>query len=180
MEETTIEVPPKAATPAETENEPTTSDGEKAAGEETSSHAESLSHLLPESTFAQIAPRCYVFPGAEVTAENLEGDSEDSDDEFSDEDDEDENETASAIASEIVVPDIDYVLSNEVPVPEVSPTPTTSSSLSPTPSSTSPLQCNDQETVENISDIEAHEASENLEPVPIKRPRLVTDDGKVF
>jgi hypothetical protein len=140
--------------------------------EETSSHADSLSHLLPPDTFAQISPRCYMFPGAEVTLVNLEADSDDSDDdcEDSDEEDDDENETSSANVNEIIVPDIDNVLSNEVPVPEGSPTPTTSS-LSPTPS-TSQLQCNDQEIVENITDIQANDASENLGPAPVKRPRL--------
>lgn len=144
-----------------------------------SSHADSLSHLLPVNTFAQISPRCYIFAGAEVTLENLEADSEDSEDDFSDEDEEDENETSSLNANEIIVPDIENVLSNEVPVPEISPTPTTSSALSPTPS-TSQLQCNDQEIVENISDIQADDANEDLEPAPIKRPRLATDGETVF
>lgn len=160
-------VNPEVKTPALVKTEPP------------SSHADSLSHLLPINTFAQISPRCYIFPGAEVTLENLEADSEDSEDDFSDEDDEDENEASSSNANEIIVPDIENVLSNEIPVPEASPTPTTSSSLSPTPS-TSQLQCNDQEIVENISDIQADEATEDLEPAPIKRPRLATDGETVF
>lgn len=148
---------------------------------ETSSHADSLSHLLPVNTFAQLSPRCYVFPGAEVTAENMDGESEESDDDFSDEEDEDENEAASSSAQDIIVPDIDNVLSNEVPVPEVSPTPTTGS-LSPTPStSSSHLQCNDHETVQTITtvDIQADDANEDLEPAPIKRPRLEVE-AEVF
>lgn len=194
LEETTIEMPTKASLSlSETDNEPasshlpnTSSELQKAspepekkasASEETSSsHADSLSHLLPSNTFAQISPRCYMFPGAEVTLDNMEGDSDDSEDDFSDEEDEEENETASS--NEIIVPDIDNVLSNEVPVPEISPTPTTSSSLSPAPS-TSQLQCNDHETVENIIDIQADDATDDLEPSPIKRPRLA-NSGEVF
>lgn len=144
------------------------------------SHADSLSHLLPANTFAQISPRCYIFPGAEVTLDNMEGDSEDSDDDCDDSEDEDEeeNETSSTIANEIIVPDIDNVLSNEVPLPEVSPTPT-SSSLSPTPSA-SRLHSLDHEIVENITGIEADDASADLEPAPFKRPRLESNAEKVF
>ena len=145
----------------------------------TSAHAESLAHLLPANSFAQISPRCYVFPGAEVTLENLEGDSDDSDDDFSDEDEEEENEVSSANANEIIVPDIDNALS-VVPVPEVSPTPTTSSSLSPTPFSSPQLQCNDRETAENIIDIQADEATDDVEPAPMKRLRLQNEPGETF
>jgi hypothetical protein len=187
LEETTIELPTKPPSLPENENEnepaPTELEAtelEATPPEEASSHADSLSHLLPADTFAQISPRCYMFPGAEVTLENMDADSEDSDDDCddSDEDDDEENETSSANVNEIVVPDIDNVLSNEVPVPEASPTPTTSS-LSPTPS-TSQLQCNDQETVENITDIQANDASESLEPAPLKRPRLENDAENLF
>jgi hypothetical protein len=144
----------------------------------TSAHAESLAHLLPANSFAQISPRCYVFPGAEVTLDNMEGDSEDSDDDFSDDDEEDENEVSSANANEIIVPDIDDELS-VVAVPEVSPTPIVSSP-SPTPFTPSQLQCNDRETAENILDIQADEAKEDVEPAPIKRPRLHDEAGEVF
>jgi hypothetical protein len=174
LKETTIELPTKAASISEIDNEPVLKmePPTTPAAEEPTSHADSLSHLLPADTFAQISPRCYMFPGAEVTLENMEADSEDSDDdcEDSDEEDDDENEASSATVNEIVVPDIDNVLSNEVLVPEASPAPTTSS-LSPTPS-TSQLQCNDQEIVENITDIQANDASESLGPAPLKRPRL--------
>lgn len=119
-----------------------------------------------------------MFPGAEVTLDNMDGDSDDSEEEFSDEEDEEENETASSNA-EIVVPDIDNVLSNEVPVPEISPTPTTSSSMSPTPSN-SQLRCNDHEIVENIIDIQADDATNDLDPTPIKRPRLQSGGEEVF
>mgnify|MGYP007092088797 CR=1 FL=1 len=111
--------------------------------------------------------------------DNLEGESsEDSDDEFSEEDDDE----SSGNANEIIVPDIDNVLSiGQVPVPEISPTPTLPSSLSPTPSSSSQLQCNDHEIVENIIDIQANDASsEDLEPAPIKRARLDDKDGEVI
>lgn len=199
LEETTIEMPTKASSLSEPDIEPEAASSqppehlpnsselqkvspelEKNTSEETSSHADSLSHLLPPNAFAQISPRCYMFPGAEVTLDNMEADSDDSEDDFSDEDDE-ENETASSNANEIndIVPDIDNVLSNEVPVPEISPTPATSSSLSPTPS-TSQLQCNDHEIVENIIDIQADDASDNLDPTPIKRPRLQSGGAKVF
>lgn len=161
--------------PASTSSELETPRPEEAA----SSHAESLSHLLPADTYAQISPRSYIFPGAEVTLDNMDGDSEDSDDEFSDDEDDEENEVASANSNEIIVPDIDNVLSHEVPVPEISPTPT-SSSLSPTPLSSSQLQCNDHEIVENIVDIQADEASDDLEPAPVKRPRLDNDAETVF
>jgi hypothetical protein len=181
--ETTIEIPSKAPSSSESDKEPIATDPEVAQIEEEASpsspHTESLSNLLPANTFAQISPRCYVFPGAEVTLENMEGDSEDSDDDFSDEDEEEENEITSANANEIIVPDIDNALS-VVPVPEVSPTPTTSSSLSPTPLSSSQLQCNDRETVENIIDIQANDATEDLEPAPMKRPRLENEAEKVF
>lgn len=176
--ETTIEIPSKAPSTSESDKEvvpPTMMTTEEAPPP---SHAESLSHLLPVDTFAQISPRCYIFPGAEVTLDNMEGDSEDSDDEFSDEEEEEENEM-SVSANEIIVPDIDNALS-VVPVPEVSPTPTTSSSLSPTPFSSSQLQCNDQETAENIIDIQADEATEDVEPAPVKRPRLENEAEKVF
>lgn len=182
--ETTIEIPAKPST-VESNKEvlPTTENDKEVlpiGAEEPSSalNAESLSQLLPVNTFAQISPRCYVFPGAEVTMENMEGDSEDSDDDFSDE--EEENEISSANANEIIVPDIENVLS-VVAVPEVSPTPTTSSSLSPPPFLSSQLQCNDRETVENIIDIQADEATENDEPAPMKkRPRLENEVEKVF
>ena len=194
LEETTIEMPTKASPLSETDNEPASthptnspSEVEKVSSElesntleeAPSSHADSLSHLLPTNTYAQISPRCYMFPGAEVTLDNMEGDSDDdSEDDFSDEDDEEENETTSSNANEIIVPDIENILSNEVPVPETSPTPTTSSSLSPTPS-TSQLQCNDHEIVENIIDIQADDANDDLEPTPIKRQRLETT-GELF
>lgn len=195
LEETTIELPAKAALlpPSEAPLEPTTSSSDAAIEPSTSSESEkvqlpedspsnsdSLSHLLPKNTFAQISPRCYMFPGAEVTLDNMEAESEDSDDDFSDEEDDDENETASASANEIIVPDIDNVLSHEVPVPEISPLPTTSSSQSPTPLSSSQLQCNDHETAENIAVIQADEANDDLEPAPIKRPRLESDAEAVF
>lgn len=174
LKETTIELPAKTASISEAENEPATQTEPNASVtvEETSSHTDSLTRLLPADTFAQISPRCYMFPGAEVTLENMDGDSEDSDDdcEDSDEEDDDENEASSANVNEIVVPDIDNVLSNEVPVPEASPTPT-ASSLSPTPS-TSQLQSNDHETVENIADIQGNDASESFGPPSLKRPRL--------
>lgn len=204
LEETTIEIPAKVS-PAESEpapavEEPSESESTKVVGsaevsrdmESVSStsateelpestqavrHADSLSRLLPPHTFAQISPRCYMFSGAEVTHENMEADSDDSDEDFSDDDDDDENETASAGAGEIIVPDIENVLSNEVPVPEISPTPTTSS-LSPTPSS-SQLYSNDREAAENITDIQADDA-DDLEPAPIKRPRLENEAEIVF
>lgn len=182
MEETTVEIPAKVSpsSPAEVDNEPAVSEEAPPAH-----HTESLSHLLPEGKFAQISPRCYMFPGAEVTLDNMEGDSEDSEDEFSDDDEEDENENeaASTSANEIIVPDIDNVLSNEVPVPETSPTPTSGSgTLSPTPSSSCQLQCTDHETVEIITtDIQADDdANDDLEPAPIKRPRLENDAEPVF
>lgn len=180
LEETTIELPTKAPPLSENEIEPAPKMLEAAQPEEASSNAESFSHLLPPDTYAQISPRCYLFPGAEVTLENMDADSEDSDDDCddSDEDDDEEAEASSSNVNEIIVPDIDNVLSNEVPVPEASPTPT-SSSLSPTPS-TSQLQCNDQETVENIIDIQANDASESLEPAPLKRPRLEGDAENLF
>lgn len=181
LEETTIELPTKVSFPKVNVEQVTTTENlteeRSAAPEESTSHADSLSHLLPANSFAQISPRCYMFPGAEVTLENMEAESEDSDDDFSEEEEEEENETASAIANEIIVPDIDDNVI-EVPVPEVSPSPTTSSTLSPIPSS-SHLQCNDRETAENIIDIQADEATEDLEPAPIKRPRL-DNDGKTI
>lgn len=172
LEETTIELPAKVVA-LPTSDQLATEPVESAAvsAEDSTTHADSLSHLLPANSFAQISPRCYMFPGAEVTLENMEGESEDSEDDFTDEDDDDENETASANCNEIIVPDIDSVI--EVPVPELSPTPTTST-LSPTPSS-SHLQCNDRETAENITDIQADEAIEDLAPAPIKRQRLDND-----
>lgn len=199
LEETTIEIPakvsPAESKPAPTVEEPSELESTKVVNsaevsraiESTSAteelpestqavkHTDSLSNLLPAHTFAQISPRCYMFSGAEVTHDNMEADSDDSDEDFSDDDDDDENETASAGAAEIIVPDIENVLSNEVPVPEISPTPTTSS-LSPTPSS-SQLHCNDREAAEIITDIQADDA-EDLEPAPIKRPRLEGNDGE--
>lgn len=174
-------MPTKAPSSSESDKEPVSTDPKAPPPEEKApaSHTESLSHLLPANTFAQISPRCYVFPGAEVTLENMEADSEDSDDDFSDEDEEEENELSSASANEIIVPDIDNALS-VVAVPEVSPTPTTSSSISPTPLSSSQLQCNDRETAENITDIQVDEATEDLEPAPMKRPRLENEAEKVF
>lgn len=144
-----------------------------------SAHANSLVHLLPANTFAQISPRSYLFPGAEVTLNNMDGaEDSDTDGEYSDDEEEenDENESASANASEIIVPDIDTVLSNEVPL--ASPAPTCGTA-SPTPS-TSQLQCNDPETAENITEIQADDANEDLEPVPIKRPRLNADAEAIF
>lgn len=194
LEETTVDIPTKTASFSETENEHTSSilprssselqivstDLEKISTEEVSSlHTDSLSHLLPPNTFAQISPRCYMFPGAEVTLDNMEGESDDSEEDSSEEEDEEENESASSNANEIIVPDIDNVLSNEVPVPEISPTPTTSSSLSPE-LSTSQLHCNDHEIVENIIDIQASDASDDLEITPMKRARLGSDGQKVF
>lgn len=172
---TSAVVAEELATAPEAEKPTTSSDKVQLPAGSPSSHTDSLSHLLPENTFAQISPRCYIFPGAEVTLDNMEAESEDSDDEFSDDEDDDENETASASANEIIVPDIDNVLSNEVPVPESSPLPTASSPQSPTPLSSSQLQCNDPETAENIAVIHADEASDDLEPAPIKRPRLESD-----
>lgn len=177
LEETTIEIPTKALSIAEPETEPSAPELTLTEDVAPPRHAESLSHLLPANTFAQISPRSYLFPGAEVTLDNMEGDSEESDDDFSEDDEDDENEGALNNASEIVVPDIDNVLSNEVPVPEISPTPTTSGSLSPTPSS-SQLQCYDHEAVENITDIQADDAKDDLEPAPVKRPRLEKDEGE--
>ncbi|CRL06221.1 CLUMA_CG018942, isoform A [Clunio marinus] len=180
LEETTVEIPQKTippSSPIAPENEPATSDEPQPSLQ--SPNSESLVHLLPADKFAQISPRCYMFPGAEVTLENMEGESEDSDDEYSDEDDEDEAET-SPNTHEIIVPDIDNVLSNEIPIPEVSPTPTTSNSLSPTPSTSSQLQCNDREVIENITNMQADEATEeNFEATPIKRPRLEIDDLQI-
>lgn len=173
LEETTIELPVKVPTPPAPSSDQVavvepTAEG-TSSPEEPTSHADSLSHLLPANSFAQISPRCYMFPGAEVTLENMDGgESEDSDDDFSEEDDDDDNES-SANTNEIIVPDIDNVI--EVPVPEISPASTISSALSPAPSS-SHLQCNDREAAENIIDIQADEATEDLEPAPIKRQRL--------
>lgn len=177
LTESTIEIPPKdessskqlqikPATPTtskelevENEEEESKTSQEEPAVEKREN--ESLVQFLPANTFAQISPRCYLFPGAEVTLDNMDGDSDDSDDEFSEEDEEEENEESPSNANEIIVPDIDNGLSNDqVPVPETSPTlttMTTTSSLSPL--STSQLQCNDQEIVENISDIQANDAT---------------------
>lgn len=142
-----------------------------------SAHAKSLVHLLPANTFAQISPRSYLFPGAEVTLNNMDGaEDSDTDGEYSDDEDEDENESASANASEIIVPDIDNVLANEVSA--ISPAPTLGT-LSPTPS-TSQLQSNDPETAENITEIQADDANEDLQPVPMKRPRLNADAEAIF
>lgn len=140
-------------------------------------HANSLAHLLPANTFAQISPRSYLFPGAEVTVNNMDGaEDSDTDGEYSDDEEEEENESASANASEIIVPDIDNVLSNEVS--EKSPAPTVGT-LSPTPS-TSQLQSNDPETAENITEIQADDANEDLQPAPMKRPRLNADAEAIF
>jgi hypothetical protein len=137
-------------------------------------HPNSLSRLLPPNTFAQIGPRCYLFPGAEIL-ENMEGSESDESDfeneDFSDEEIEmdDDNDVAStSAANEIVVPDIDNV-SLEVPVPEVSPTPSTSSLLSDI---NSQLQ-NDQETAENIqAAIDANEENHFDEPIPPKKQKI--------
>lgn len=146
-------------------------------------HGQSLSHLLPPHSYAQISPRCYLFAGAEVTLENMEDDecnsesseSDESNDEFSD--DEEIAEEPKVTANEIIVPDIDNVvppaLSLEVPVPEVSPTPSTSSVSSP---ARSQLECGDRETVETI-DANIHEDDGDLQPAPKKKPRLDIEES---
>lgn len=192
LTESTIEIPPKEDNSSSssiikpTEEQPATTEERV---NMTSRENESLVQLLPANSYAQISPRCYLFPGAEVTLENMDGgDSDDSDDEFSEDDDEEENEESPANANEIIVPDIDNGLSNDqVPVPESSPT-LTASSLSPL--SSSQLQCNDQEIVENISDIQANDATsasaseenvdEGLEPIAAKRIRLENESEKIF
>jgi hypothetical protein len=206
LTESTIEIPPKDESskqsitlpqqpePASTSESSTTTEvlpaEDKINEQITSRENESLVQFLPPNTFAQISPRCYLFPGAEVTMDNMDGDSDDSDDEFSEEDEEEENEESPSNANEIIVPDIENGLSNDqVPVPEASPTlttVTTTSSLSPL--SSSQLQCNDQEIVENISDIQANDATSasadtNLddEPTPVKRIRLEENSSeKIF
>lgn len=174
-----IELSTEAAVQSET---PTVTQNEEQTTERlvnTDAHANSLAHLLPANTFAQISPRSYLFPGAEVTLGNMDGaEDSDTDGEYSDDEEEenDENESASANASEIIVPDIESVLSHEVPA--ASPAPTCGTA-SPTPS-TSQLQSNDPETAENITEIQADDANEDLEPVPIKRPRLNADAEAIF
>lgn len=156
---------------------------------QTSSHAQSLSHLLPPHSYAQISPRCYLFSGAEVTLDNMEEDDDDEDsdesdesevepNEFSDEEEVEEEEVVSdetrCAANEIIVPDIDNcqvpMLSCEIPVPEVSPTPSASSVSSP---ARSQLECGDRETVETIdANIHNNHDDDDLEPAPLKKPKL--------
>lgn len=151
-----------------------------------SSHAQSLSHLLPAHSYAQISPRCYLFSGAEVTLDSLQDEEDDSDDGNTDESDEEENnefsdeeETEEVTSEKIIVPDIDNCqvaqLSCEVPVPEISPTPS-ARSASPSPAR-SQLECGDRETVETI-DANIHLNDENdLEPVPLKKPKLDIEES---
>lgn len=153
-------------------------------------HGQSLSHLLPPHSYAQISPRCYLFTGAEVTLDNMDdedcnsNESESSDGETNDEFSDDEiveGDEPKITANEIIVPDIDNVmplaLSCEVPVPEISPTPSTSSVSSPTRSQ---LECGDHETVETI-DANIHHVDEvdddDLQSGPIKRPRLDIEES---
>lgn len=175
--ELSTEAAVQSETPTVTQDEEQTTEQPVNADAE-SAHANSLAHLLPANTFAQISPRSYLFPGAEVTLSNMDGaEDSDTDGEYSDDEEEnDENESASANASEIIVPDIEGVLSHEVPA--ASPAPTCGTA-SPTPS-TSQLQSNDPETAENITEIQADDANEDLEPVPIKRPRLNADAEAIF
>lgn len=146
--------------------------------------SDNLTKLLPSNTFAQISStRCFLFPGAEVTWDNLNGaESDDSDDgEFS-EDDLEEEELADEMTSvkpAEIVPDIDNGLSNDqVPISDCSLQPQTSDI--PSPLSTSQLRSFDEEKVEIITDIQADEATkepidECIESVPAKRIRLSTD-----
>lgn len=150
-------------------------------------HGQSLSHLLPPQSYAQISPRCYLFTGAEVTLDNMDdedcnsdnSDSSDgeSNDEFSDDEEIAEGEPK-VTANEIIVPDIDNVmppaLSCEVPVPEVSPTPSTSSVSSP---ARSQLECGDRETVETIDANIHHDDDADLQPAPMKKPRLDIEES---
>jgi hypothetical protein len=149
-------------------------------------HGQSLSHLLPPHSYAQISPRCYLFAGAEVTLDNMDdedGNSENSDstdgesnDEFSDDEEIAEGEPK-VTANEIIVPDIDNVMPPallEVPVPEVSPTPSTSSVSSP---ARSQLECGDRETVETIDANIHHEEDAELQPAPMKKPRLDIEES---
>lgn len=163
----------------------------KAPENQTSSHAQSLSHLLPPHSYAQISPRCYLFSGAEVTADNMDDDgnsdanSDESDEEeedeienneFSDEEElEEAPEEAISAVNEIIVPDIDncQVMSCEIPVPEISPAPSTNSVSSP---ARSQLECGDRETVETI-DANIHNDDNDLEPAPLKKPRLDTEES---
>jgi hypothetical protein len=154
-----------------------------------SSHAQSLSHLLPANSYAQISPRCYLFSGAEVTLDSMQDEEDDEDDEDegntdeSDEEEEnnefsDEEETEEVTSEKIIVPDIDNCqvaqLSCEVPVPEISPTPSARSVSSP---ARSQLECGDRETVETI-DANIHNNDENdLEPVPLKKPKLDIEES---
>lgn len=160
---------------------------------ETSSHAQSLSHLLPPHSYAQISPRCYLFHGAEVTADNMDddgnsdGNSDESDDEeeedevenneFSDEEEMEETpDEARSAVNEILVPDIDncqVMSSSTCEVPEISPAPSTNSVSSP---ARSQLECGDRETVETI-DANIHNDDNDLEPAPLKKPRLETEES---
>lgn len=167
------------------------SKAQKAPENQTSSHAQSLSHLLPPHSYAQISPRCYLFSGAEVTLENMDddgnsdGNSDESDEEEEDEiennefsDDEEMEEApeeARSAVNEIIVPDIDncQVMSCETPVPEVSPAPSTNSVSSP---ARSQLECGDRETVETI-DANIHNDDNDLEPAPLKKPKLDTEQS---
>lgn len=213
LEEAQIEIPPKSsaldvpvssdditrlisppieteATPQasvqETRTEPITDELKSDQQRQTShyAHGQSLSHLLPPHSFAQISPRCYLFAGAEVTHENMDddgnsdnsSDSDESNDEFSDE--EEMTEEPKMTANEITVPDIDNVmppaLSCEIPVPEISPTPSTSSLVSSP--SRSQLECGDRETVETI-DANIQEDHDDLQPAPKKKPRLDIEES---
>jgi len=197
LNETTIEIPPKVivagdtttttaatdeavaatATTDEVIVEERRSENEEAIPEEAPPPpapplAESLSRFLPANTYAQISPRCYMFPGAEVTHESLEEES-DADSEEEDYSDDDEDEATSS--NEIIVPDID----NVVPAPEASPTPSTSSSSL---SSSCQLQSSDREIVTNIDEavdakIIVKDDLEGEEEVPIKRQRLAAKSG---
>lgn len=142
-------------------------------------HGQSLSHLLPPHSYAQISPRCYLFAGAEVTLENMDEDECNSDSSESDNESNDEFSDEEEIAEEpkvITVPDIDNVmppaLSCEVPVPEISPTPSTSSVSSP---ARSQLECGDRETAETI-DANIHEDDGDLQPL-MKKPRLDIEES---
>lgn len=168
LTETTIEIPPKTTFHQNTDNDESS---QSVNPNPISAHAESLSHLLPPNTYAQITPRYYVFPGAEVTPDNMESDDDDSSDDSTD-DDETEDDTRNEEANEIIVPDID----DPAPKSPMLTTPTTSvSSLSPTPSQLQFVLPDHEVIVENLNNIEAVDANEEFEPVPLKRPRLETD-----
>lgn len=149
---------------------------------------ESLTKLLPSNTFAQISTsRCFLFPGAEVTWENLNGtESDDSDEgEFSDDDMENEDEeelNESTVKPAEIVPDIDHCIDNGLSNEQIQTNecPQLLSSDIPSPISTSQLKSSDEEKVENITNIQADDATKDsnedcLLSVPAKRIRLSTD-----